>query len=128
MLVWHYIFDLKVPQQSVHFIAEISLIRVELCLYSGNLAQIVQDENDKCAPGITHLLLGTLTFLRLTVKLPSSLFSGLVSVQLLHSNIVSTVTCNTQKDWQALIQCSNYCPGHLDTKPFGLGHKKKSQI
>lgn len=48
------------PAMSIlYIIAEISIIRVELRLGSGSLAQIGQDESDKCVPAIIHLLSGT---------------------------------------------------------------------
>lgn len=58
VLIWDAL-DLKVPQLSVYFIGEISLIRLELGLCFGSLAQIGQDESDKRVPAITRLLLGT---------------------------------------------------------------------
>lgn len=120
--------DLKVPPLSVYIIAEISLIRVELWLCFGSLAQIGQDESDKCAPAITYLLLGTFDLSQADSTTPPNtttnehLYSGLLSVQLLRSNIVFAVTWNTQKDWQACFQRSNYCLCHLETKTSGLGH------
>lgn len=59
MLGWDHTFDLNMLQLSVYIMAEISLIRFEVWLCSGSLAQIRQDESDKCAPDIIHLLLGT---------------------------------------------------------------------
>lgn len=109
MLVWNNTLDVKVPQLSVYIMAEISLIRVELWLCSGSLAQIGQDESDKCAPTITPSLLSTFDLSQADNKAPiqppqQHLFSGLLSVQLLRSNIVSTVTCNSLKDRQAPFQ------------------------